>query len=255
MLAHGIASALDGDRVLIGSRHFVQEDEGVDVSQASAVAAACQARGEAVLYFAVGGALAGVIAIDDPLHPDAPALIKRLRKLGMARIILLTGDDREAARAVAEKVGITEVHAEVLPDDKTRVIQRLREEGRVVVMVGDGMNDSAALAHADVGISMKHGADIAREACDVLLLDTQLEPLLTAVEISRRAMGRIRTEFHVTLGANSLFLAIGLFGLAPAALLALLHNATTVGICAWSVRPLLEEGAAGRAESGTLRRR
>ncbi|MBI2393971.1 MAG: heavy metal translocating P-type ATPase [Deltaproteobacteria bacterium] len=247
VLAHGIESSLDGDRVLIGSRHFVQDDEGIDVSQAAEVAAACQQRGESVLYFTVGGELAGVIAIADPLQPEAPALIERLRKLGMARIVLLTGDDREAARAVAEKVGITEVHSEVLPDDKTRVIQDLRREGRVVVMVGDGMNDSAALAHADVGISMKHGADIAREACDVLLLDTRLEPLLTAVAISRRAMSRIRTEFHVTLGANSLFLALGLLGLAPAGLLALLHNATTVGICAWSVRPLLPEAVAGAA--------
>jgi heavy metal translocating P-type ATPase len=245
LLAHGIASSLAGERLLVGSRHFVQDDEGVDVSEASGLVAECQARGESVLYFSVGGQLSGVIAISDPLQPDAPALIERLRGLGARRILLLTGDDRRAAEAVAEKVGIQEIFADVLPDDKTTLIQRLRGEGRIVVMVGDGMNDSAALAHADVGISMKHGADVAREACDVLLLDGRLDSLLTAVQVSRRAMERVNRSFRVTLGANSLFMALGLFGLAPGALLALLHNATTIAICTWSVRPVLNHNRGG----------
>lgn len=239
VLAHGIASSLDGERVLVGSRHFVQDDEGVDVSEAAELVAECQARGESVLYFSVGGQLSGVIAIDDPLQPEAPAVIARLRELGAFRILLLTGDDHRAAESVAQKVGIAEIHAEVLPDAKATLIQNLREEGRIVVMVGDGMNDAAALAHADVGISMKHGADVAREACDLLLLDGQLESLISAVQISRRAMDRVSRSFRVTLGANTVLMALGLFGLAPGALLALLHNASTIAICMWSVRPLL----------------
>ena len=239
VLAHGIASSLDGQRVLIGSRHFVADDEGIDVSGGDACAARCAARGESILYFVVGGQLAGLIAINDPIDSATPAVLRRLRQLGIARIVLLTGDSNAAAATVAGELAIDEVFAEVLPDDKTVIVQRLKEEGNVVAMVGDGMNDSAALAQADLGIALSHGADVAREACDVLLLDGQLASLLDGIEISRGTLARVGHSFRITLGANSALLALGLFGLAPAALLALLHNAATVGICAWIVRPLL----------------
>lgn len=240
ILAHGIASTLEGQRVVIGSRHFVEEHEHVDTSLAAAHVTAAAEKGLGVLYFAMGGQLAGIIAIEDPLLPHARGIVDRIRALGVSRLALVTGDHAQAARTVARTLGLTEVHAEVLPDEKTALIRKLQAEGHVVAMIGDGINDSAALAVADVGIAMKHGAEIAREASHVVLLEGRLGALPDAVSISRRALGRVRSNFVFSVGANSVFLGLGLVGLAPASLLALLHNASTVATCMWSLRPYLE---------------
>lgn len=245
VLAHGIATTLDGERTVVGSRHFVTEHERADVSPAAALAAAAVERGQSVLYLATGGRLAGILTIEDPLLPQAPAVVRRLRDLGSARVVLLTGGEPRAAKAVADALGIEEYYAEVLPDDKTRVIERLQAGGATVAMVGDGINDTAALARADVGISLDHAADLAREASDVVLLEGRLEALPDAIRISRRAVRRMRRNFTFSVGANSVFLGLGLLGLAPTALLAVLHNASTVATSFNSLRPYLGTGRAG----------
>lgn len=241
VLAHGIASTLEGDRILVGSRHFVEEDEGIDISCANAQVEALAVQGCSALYVAVGGELAGVIGIEDPLLADAGSVIAKLRDLGAARIVLVTGDNEASAREVAGRLGIDELHSEVLPDDKVRIIEGLQGEGHVVAMVGDGMNDSAALAHADVGISVSHGADVAREACDVLLMEDRLAALPDAVRLARKAMERARVNFGLTIGVNSALIGLGLTGLTPAALLAVLHNTSTLVSCVVAMRPLLEQ--------------
>ncbi|MBI2894029.1 MAG: heavy metal translocating P-type ATPase [Deltaproteobacteria bacterium] len=240
VLAHGIASTLEGERVLVGNRHFVEEHEHVDTSRAAPHVAAAASKGLGVLYFAVGGRLAGLLVIDDPLLPNAREILGQIRALGVDRLVMITGDNEQAARTVARALGLTEVHAEVLPDEKTALIRTMQAQGHVIAMVGDGINDTAALAAADVGISLKHGAEIAREACHVLLLEGRLAALPATVTIARLALARVHRNFVFSVSANSLFLGLGLVGLAPASLLALLHNASTVATCWASLRPYIE---------------
>ena len=244
VVAHGIVSMLYGERAVVGGRHFVSDHEGVDVSVAAQLVARAAEAGHSVVYFAVANKLAGVLLVEDALVPEAPGVIARLRALCTARLILMTGDSAGAARRAGAIVGIDEVHAEVLPDDKTALISRMRADGNVVAMVGDGVNDSAALAVADVGISLKHGADIAREAADILLLDGRLDSLVDAFDLSQLAVRRVKRTFAFSVGANSLLMALGVMGLAPAAILAVLHNASTVASCLWSLRPLLPDHTA-----------
>lgn len=242
VVAHGIVSRLDGERVVVGGRHFVADHEGVDVSGAADIVGGAAAEGLSAVYFAVGGKLAGVIMVEDALVPEAPAVIARLREILEGRLALMTGDGHGAAHRVGAQVGISDVHAEVLPDDKTALVRRMQARGDVVAMVGDGVNDSAALAAADVGISLKHGADIAREAADILLLDGRLDSLVDAVAISRLALRRVKRTFAFSVGSNSLLMGLGVLGMAPAGLLAVMHNASTVASCLWSLRPLLPQG-------------
>lgn len=246
VLAHGIASTLDGERVVVGSRHFVTNHEAVDVAEAEDLVMEAAATGRGVIYFAVGGRLAGVLVIEDTLLAEAPGVLAKLHELNQARLVLMTGDTLGAARRVGERVGISEVHAEVLPDQKSALIRGLQAQGGVVAMLGDGVNDSAALAAADVGLSFRHGADIAREAADVLLLDGRLESLVEAVAISRLALARVRRTFGFSVGANSLLMILGVFGAAPTAWLAVFHNASTVASCVWSLRPYLPYGQGPR---------
>jgi hypothetical protein len=149
----------------------------------------------------------------------------------------LTGDNPQSAEVAAQALGITEVYAEVLPDEKLDIVQELQWQGHVVAMVGDGMNDSAALAHANVGVSVKHGADVAREACDLLLLEEPMKALPMAVRVAQAAMSRVRTNFMLTVGANAALTARGVFGLAPAGMLALLHNTSTLGAAMLALQP------------------
>lgn len=241
ILAHGICSTLEGQRVLLGSKHFVHEDEGVSVDVASDALKRCTESGLSALYMAIGGKLAGVITIEDPLHPDAYRFIRRLENMGVKRIIMLTGDSENTARKVAEELEIGEFYAQVLPDEKTELVDRLKAEGHVVAMVGDGINDSAALTRADVGVSMKHGADIAREACDVMLTGGRLDSLMDSISLSRMVLKRIRRNFIFIVGGNTLFIGLGVAGIISPSVMALLHNAGTVATCAHSMRRMLPE--------------
>lgn len=238
VVAHGIVSHVHGQRILVGSRHFINEDEKVDVAVGEEQIAAISKRGDSVLYVAIGGELAGLIAIRDPLREEAAGFVARLREAGIGRVVMLTGDNEATARTVAARVGIDEYHARALPDRKVEIIRSLQEEGHTVVMVGDGINDSAALSFADVGISMRHGADIAKEACDVLLMEGELDDLLAARAISIEAMDLIRENYRTIVGVNSAAMIMALSGQMPPIFSATLHNMSTIAVGLKALKPL-----------------
>lgn len=242
VVAHGIASHWKGKRVLLGSRHYLSQDEHVDLSPMEEHIAALSREGYSLLYLAVDGSIAGIIAMEDPLRPESPALIRRLREMGVSHVLMLTGDDVRTASVVAEKLGITEFRAQVLPEDKARVVRELREEGRTVLMLGDGINDSPALSSADVGVTLRDGADLAREVADVVLMGGSLKELVTALELGRGAMRRIHFNFAATMALNSAFLFGGLTGLLQPGISAVLHNLTTLGVSLNAMRPALPRG-------------
>jgi heavy metal translocating P-type ATPase len=238
VLAHGIVSRLHDRRILVGSRHFVHEDEGVAVEKAEAQIEDFARQGYSVLYVAFGRELAGLIAIHDPLRPEARPFIEALRQSGIEKIVMLTGDNEASARTIAAELGIGEYYAQAFPERKVEVIRQLKAEGYTVAMVGDGINDSPALAQADVGISMKHGADIAREACDVLLMDGTLEDILVARKIAREGMTLIRENFHQILVINSAAMLMAVTGAAPPVFSAAMHNLATIGAGLRALKPL-----------------
>ncbi len=242
VVAHGIASQWRGKRVLLGSRHYLSQDEGVDVSSMDAVVEELSREGYSLLYLALDGRLAGLIAMEDPLRPESAALVEKLRGMGVKHVLMLTGDDVRTASAVAGRLGITEFRAQVLPEDKARVVQELRSEGRVVLMIGDGINDSPALSSADVGVTLRDGSDLAREVADVVLMGGSLRELVTALELGRGAMKRIHFNFLTTMMLNTAFLFGGLFGLLQPGASAVLHNLTTLGVSLNAMRPALPKG-------------
>lgn len=238
VVAHGIASWLEGERVVIGSRHFVYEDEGVDVAMGESYIDTFAGRGDSVLYMGIGGKLAGLIAIHDPLRQDAAPFIDGLRQAGVKKIVMLTGDNTATAATIAERLGIDEFHAQALPDRKVEVIDGLRKEGYTVAMVGDGINDSPALARADVGISMKHGADIAQEACDILLMEGDLSDILTARRISREAMALVEQNFRTIVTVNTGAMLLAMMGTIPPVFSATIHNLSTILVGLRALGPL-----------------
>ena len=246
VVAHGVASSLYGQKVRVGSRHYIEHDEGVSVEPMRDVLDAQTRLGRSLLYLAIDGKLAGIIAIEDPLRPEAADVLRGLREAGVRRILMLTGDDARTARAVAARLGIEEFRAEVLPTEKSAVIQELNAEGCKVLMVGDGINDAPALSASHVGVAMCDGADLAREVANVLLTRPSLEGLLTARRLGCGALSRIRCNFAAAMGLNSLFLLGGLFMLLTPGVSALLHNLTTLGITLNAMRPHLPP--AGEAE-------
>ena len=241
MVAHGIASSLRGEKTIIGSRHFVFDDEGTAWTEEQRAAAQAEAERYSLLYLAIGGELAGIICIEDPLKREAPAVIAELKEEGICHVVMLTGDGRRAARKIAEETGITETCAEMLPQDKAKYIKELREKGRRVVMIGDGINDSPALSEASVGVTMKHGADIAQEVANVVLLDDRLERLADARRISSRTMSKIKTNYAAIVGVNTLLILLGLAGRVTPRTSAILHNLTTLLACGRALSPVLKK--------------
>ncbi len=237
VLAHGIVSRIEGKRMLVGSKHFISEDNRIDVEGKESVIKDFTDRGYSVLYVAVENKLAGVIAIEDRVRDDLQTFLRMLKNSGVNRTIMLTGDNYATARNVAKRLGIEEFYAQALPEKKAGIIKDLKSKGYVVAMVGDGINDSPALSCADVGISMKHGADIAREACDVLLLDKELEGIVEARKIAQDAMFRIKQNFRYIIGINSALIGLGILGMITPVTSALVHNATTILVSANSLKP------------------
>ena len=237
VLAHGIASRIEGKRILVGSKHFIYEDNKVDVKCEEPVIKDFMDKGYSILYVSVENNLAGIIAIEDRLREDSHEFLNMLKNSGVQRIIMLTGDNDTTARNVAKRLGIEEYHAHALPERKTEIIKNLKVKGYVVAMVGDGINDSPAISYADVGISMKHGADIAKEACDILLLDRGLEGIIEAREIAQDAMFRIKKNFRYIMGINTTLIGLGIGGMISPVLSALIHNATTVVVSASTLKP------------------
>lgn len=228
VVAHGIASSLDGKRVVIGSRHFVVEDEGVRVSPEQDALIEQRTVGLSSLYLAVNGELVGVLAIADPIKPGVPEAIARLRALGFSHIVMLTGDNEVAAARIAAQAGITEFEANLLPEDKHAYVERLREQGRRVVMVGDGVNDSPSLSAANVGVAMGNGTAIAREVADVTLVQSDMAALVGLRRLSCELMRRMSATSMQVIGFNSALLALGIAGVITPQTSSLLHNSSTV---------------------------
>ena len=230
LVAHGIASTVDGERVLIGSAHFVFEDEGCVIPESE------QERFDALppeyshLYLAVGGQLAAVICISDPLREEAKEVISALRALGITSTVMLTGDSYRTAAAIAAQVGVDDFRAGVLPADKAEYVARLRREGHTVLMVGDGINDSPALSEADAGIAISDGAAIAREIADITIAADSLWELVELRRIAMALMARIHSNYRFVIGFNGTLIALGVAGVLPPATSATLHNLSTLGV-------------------------
>lgn len=237
ILAHGIASRIEGKRILVGSKHFICEDNKIRVQCEEPVIKDFMDKGYSILYVAVEDKLAGVVVIEDQIREDAQKFLKMLKDRHVGRIIMLTGDNDATARNVAKRLGIEEYYAQLLPEKKRAIIKDLKDNGYVVAMVGDGINDSPALSYADIGISLKHGADIAREACDILLLDAALEGIIEAREIAQDAMLRIKKNFRYIIGINSALMGLGIAGMVTPVASAFLHNATTILVTVNALKP------------------
>jgi heavy metal translocating P-type ATPase len=244
IMAHGIASTLDGKRVVIGSEHFVVHDENVAVAPRLAERIAAATEGLTPLYLAIDGHLVGVLGIDDPLKDEVRGTMERLREMGFARIVMLTGDNRRSAARIAESAGIGEYCADLLPEDKHRIIEKLKEEGATVVMVGDGVNDSPALARADVGIALGQGTAIAREVADITCTGDDLKALIKLRSLSCELKKRLERTARNAIGFNSAIMAGGVLGLLQPKTSSLLHNASTVALCLENASPYLKHGDA-----------
>ena len=228
IVAHGIASSIDGKRCVIGSEHFIREDEGVVISDRQLDRIAHEADGLSPLYLAVDNTLVGVILVEDPIKEGVPEAVCDLRDLGFKRLIMLTGDHYRTAERIALASGIDEFHAEMLPEDKHAFVQKLKDEGANVIMVGDGVNDAPALALADVGIAMGQGTAVAKEVADITLTDGSLSSLVTLRRLSVELSRRLDNSFRDVMVANSAFLALGITGLITPQTSSLLHNASTI---------------------------
>ena len=230
LVAHGIASTVDEERVLIGSAHFIFEDEGCVIPEDE------QERFDALppeyshLYLAVGGQLAAVICISDPLREEAKEALSTLRALGVTSTVMLTGDSYRTAAAIAAQVGVDDFRAGVLPADKAEYVARLRREGHAVLMVGDGINDSPALSEADAGIAISDGAAIAREIADITIAADSLWELVELRRIAMALMARIHSNYRFVIGFNGALIALGVTGFLPPATSATLHNLSTLGV-------------------------
>lgn len=242
IVAHGIATTLHGERAVIGSRHFVCEDEGVVISDEQQSRIDENSGASSVIYLAVGGELAGVLCINDPPRAEAAHAVALMKKCGIENVVMLTGDSRAAAEKIAQQLGITEVHAQVLPEDKHSHVERLKEQGRCVIMVGDGINDAPALAAADVSVAMSDASDIAKETADITLRGADLSELAVLRKLSEQLMERINSNYRFILTFNTALLALGFVGVITPSLSALLHNGSTIAICVKSMTPLLKSG-------------
>ncbi|MDR1306571.1 MAG: heavy metal translocating P-type ATPase [Treponema sp.] len=237
--AHGIVTEYQGKRTVIGSRHFIREDEHIDISAAAGDEAVLGGQGKSLLYLAVDGVLAAVFVIDDPPREEAAEVVAMLRRLGLKRLYLLSGDNKSSVERIAKGLGLDSFRGELLPDEKAEIIRSLRKRGLTVAMVGDGINDSPAMAAADVGIAMKEGADLSRETADITLKSPSLYPLVIARLIAERAIGRIRTNIGLAVGINSALMLAGVLGNSAGSTSMVLHNLSTLLLSLNSMRPFL----------------
>ena len=243
IVAHGIASTIDGKKAVIGSWHFVFEDEGVKIPAREKKKFEQIPDGFSHLYLAIGGKLSAVICIEDPVRPEAGAVIRELKQRGILSTVMMTGDSSRTAASIAAETGIDLWKAEVLPEDKAAYIRGQREQGRTVIMLGDGINDSPALSEADCGIAVSDGAAIAREIADVTIADDDLNALITLKDISDRLDQRIHRNYRFIMTFNSALILSGAFGILPAASAAWLHNLSTLAVSLHSMTDLLGETA------------
>ena len=247
VVAHGIASEIDGKKTVIGSYHFVFEDEKCKLLKKDEKKLEALPDEYSRLYLAIDGKLCAVICIFDPIREEAPEIVKGLRALGISKICMMTGDSEKTAAAVAAQLELDEYHAEVLPGTKAEFVRKEHEAGRKVIMIGDGVNDTPALSEADVGIAISDGAAIAREVADVTLSAENLRELVFLRALSMALMRRIHSNYNFIIGFNALLIALGVGGMLPPATGALLHNGSTLVTGLKSMTNLLEEEKARKA--------
>lgn len=245
VVAHGLNTGVNGNRVLVGSRHYLEAHEGIDFAPHEPAIAALEEAGKALLYVAENGVLTGLVALRDEVRAEAAALLARLRAGGIAQLAMLTGDTQRKAESLARQLDLDRFYAERAPEEKAAVIEALKAAGSKVVFVGDGVNDAAALVSAQVGVAMTDGALLSREAADVILLREGLEALAEAREIAVDTRDLIHGNFTLDLAVNSGLLFAALFGWLPPVLAALLHNGTTLAILGRSMRNHAARHAAG----------
>lgn len=238
-VAHGISTTINGKRAIIGSWHFVFEDEKCTVMAESKEKLEDISPEYSHLYLAIENVLAAVICIEDPLRPEAAAVVTSLKKAGLKKVVMMTGDSERTAGAIAQKVGVDEYYSEVLPEDKARFVEKEKEKGRKVIMIGDGINDSPALSAADAGIAISDGAEIAREIADVTIGADNLYEIVTLKAISNGLTKRIHKNYRAIAGFNTGLILLGTGGMIPPATSALLHNTSTLVISLRSMQNLL----------------
>lgn len=252
--AHGIVSRFNGKPIAIGSAHFLFDDLGVAAAwEVEREAEAEAAMGRSLLYMAHDGWIVGLLAIEDPIRSDASATLAKLKKSGVRRVAMLTGDGERTAKTVADALGIQSYRSGLLPVDKAELILEMKREGDTVMFVGDGVNDSPALSAADVGISLQDGSEVAKEMAGVVLLDGKLKSLAEARRLAVRAMNKIFRQFAFVVTLNSVLIGLGLLGRLSPRLVALLHNSGTMLVTANSIRPLLPAGGRGAESSFGVR--
>ncbi len=241
IVAHGISTTIEGLRAVIGSYHFVFEDEECEIPEGKQELFDSIPTEYTHLYMAIEGTLAGVICIEDPLREEASKVIRQLKEAGFSKVVMMTGDSDRTARSIAQRVGVDEYYSEVLPEDKASFVEREKAKGRKVIMVGDGINDSPALSAADVGVAISDGAQIAREIADVTISGDSLQQLVALKKISVALMKRIHWNYRAIVGINSGLIGLGVLGVIQPATSALLHNTSTLIIGIRSMRTLVEE--------------
>ncbi len=241
IVAHGIASEINNEKAVIGSYHFVFEDEGVHIPEDKRQMFDSLPDEYSHLYFAKNGMLSACILIEDPMREEVGSVVEKLREQGFEHIVMMTGDSERTAKKIASEAGIDEFYAEVLPEDKARYVEKAKSEGRHVIMVGDGINDSPALSAADAGIAISDGAEIARQIADITISSSDLESIVTLREISTLLMKRIRFNYRTIVGFNTALIGLGIIGILPPATSAALHNGSTVVLGLKSMTKLLPE--------------
>lgn len=254
VVAHGVSAIVRGERVLVGSRHFIHDDEGVDCSNADQAGGELQEQGKSLLYVAANGRLQGLIAMRDTLRPETAATLRQLKELDISRLVMLTGDQQRAADALWEQLPeLDVVHAECTPQDKARILEDLKEQGRRVAFVGDGVNDAPALIAAEVGVSMPSGADLARDMAQVLLLKDDLGGLAQARLLALRTEQILQQCLWSSVSVNTALLGLAGAGLIPAVASAAVHNGSTIAVLAYAAlrgsgappeQPCSEQGTA-----------
>ena len=241
IVAHGISSRIQDKKVIIGSYHFVFEDEQCVIPQGKEELFESLSGECSHLYLAIDGVLVAVIAITDPIREEAPQVVSMLRKCGLSKIVMMTGDSERTAEVVAAKVGVDEYYSEVLPEDKASYVEKEHQAGCKVIMIGDGVNDSPALSAADVGIAICDGAEMAREIADITIAGDNLEELVTLKRLSNALVKRIHGNYRQIVGFNTGLILCGIGGVMQPATSALLHNTSTLAISVKSMKDLLSE--------------
>lgn len=230
IVAHGIKSKIEGKEALIGSAHFIFEDEGVRISEEKEQLIEELKENHSLLYLAYDNELIAVLCISDPLREDAKETIDALRELGFTNIAMLTGDAENSAHYVAQQLDLDYYQSQVLPEDKANYVKAQKALGRKVVMIGDGINDSVALSGADVGIAMHKGADVAREIADIAIGSDDLHSIVKVVRIAKELDERVKTDYRKIISFNSLLIALGYFQVITNTTSSFLHNGSTVAI-------------------------